>query len=123
MPFQRFLNALHKATRSPDGLATELVKALGVTSPQIHGVAHSTEELQIQIQQAREKGLLAPGEEKFILSAIEMGQVQVREIMVPRPDMHLLAVEATLDEVLRVFATTQKSRIPVYRGAVDHVLG
>src|SRR6516162_425061 len=43
--------------------------------------------------------------------------------MVPRPDMHLLPVEATLDEVLRVFATTQKSRIPVYRGAVDHVLG
>jgi len=86
-------------------------------------VAHSTEELQIQIQQARERGLLAAGEEKFILSAIELGQVQVREIMVPRPDMHLLPVEGTLDEVLRVFATTQKSRIPVYRGTVDHVLG
>src|SRR5579863_5026325 len=43
--------------------------------------------------------------------------------MVPRPDMHLLEVKATLDEVLRVFATTQRSRIPVYRGTVDHVLG
>jgi CBS domain containing-hemolysin-like protein len=47
----------------------------------------------------------------------------VREIMVPRPDMHLLPVEASLEEVMREFATTQRSRIPVYEGTVDHVLG
>jgi len=86
-------------------------------------VAHSTEELQIQIQQARERGLLAPGEEQFILSAIELSQLQVREIMVSRPDMHTLPVEASLDDVMKIFATTQRSRIPVYRGTVDHVLG
>jgi putative hemolysin len=122
-PFRWFLGTFRWAIDLLDGISGVIVRAIGITAPSGHGVAHSTEELQIQIQQARERGLLAPGEEKFILSAIEMGQVQVREIMVPRPDMHLLAVEATLDEVLRVFATTQKSRIPVYRGAVDHVLG
>lgn len=122
-PFRWFLGTFRWAIDLLDGISGVIVRAIGITAPSGHGVAHSTEELQIQIQQARERGLLAPGEEKFILSAIEMGQVQVREIMVSRPDMHLLAVEATLDEVLRVFATTQKSRIPVYRGAVDHVLG
>src|SRR5437660_515977 len=100
-----------------------VVEVLGVTSPQIHGVAHSTEELQIQIQQARERGLIAPGEEKFILSAMELAQIQVREIMVPWPDIHALPVESNLDEVMRVFATTQRSRIPVYRGTPDHILG
>jgi len=43
--------------------------------------------------------------------------------MVPRPDIHALPVESDLDEVMRVFATTQRSRIPVYRGTLDHVLG
>jgi CBS domain containing-hemolysin-like protein len=43
--------------------------------------------------------------------------------MVPRPDIHMLPVEANLDEVMRVFATTQRSRIPVYRGNADHFLG
>lgn len=43
--------------------------------------------------------------------------------MVSRPDMHTLPVEASLEEVMRVFATTQRSRIPVYRGTEDHVLG
>lgn len=122
-PFSWFLTTFRWAIDLLDGISRVIVRAIGITAPSGHGVAHSTEELQIQIQQARERGLLAAGEEKFILSAIDMGQVQVREIMVPRPDMHLLAVEATLDEVLRVFATTQKSRIPVYRGSVDHVLG
>jgi len=79
--------------------------------------------LQIQIQQARERGLLAAGEEKFILSAIELSQIQVREIMVPRPDMHTLPIESSLDDVMRAFATTQRSRIPVYRGSLDHILG
>lgn len=122
-PFLWFLNTFRWAIDLLEGTTTLIVKALGIMAPIGHGVAHSTEELEIQIQQARERGLLAAGEEKFILSAIELGQLQVREIMVSRPDMHTLPVEATLDEVMRVFATTQRSRIPVYRGSIDHVLG
>src|SRR5580704_11875667 len=122
-PFSWFLNTFRWAIDLLDGISGAIVKALGVSEPQGHGAAHSTEELQIQIQQARERGLIAPGEEKFIVSAIELGQVQVREIMVPSPDMHTLPVEATLDEVMRSFATTQRSRIPVYRASRDHILG
>ncbi|HWY45018.1 MAG TPA: hemolysin family protein [Candidatus Sulfotelmatobacter sp.] len=122
-PFHWFLGAFRWAIDLLDGVSGLIVRALGVTTPGGHGVAHSTEELQVQIQQARERGLLAPGEEKFILSAIELGQVQVREIMVSRPDMHVLPIEAPLDQVMRVFATTQRSRIPVYRGTLDHMLG
>jgi CBS domain containing-hemolysin-like protein len=123
VPFHWFLNTFHWAIDLLDGVSGAIVKAMGVPSPQVHGVAHSTEELQIQIQQARERGLLAPGEEKFILSAIELSQIQVREIMVPRPDMHTLPVESSLDDVMRAFATTQRSRIPVFRGTPDQILG
>jgi putative hemolysin len=123
VPFRWFLNTFRLAISLLDGVSGAIVRALGVSVAPAHGVAHSTEELQIQIQQARERGLLAPGEEKFILSAIELSQIQVREIMVPRPDMHTLPIESSLDDVMRAFATTQRSRIPVYRGTVDHVLG
>jgi len=122
-PFLWFLNTFRWAIDLLDGASGLIVKALGIMTPTGHGVAHSAEELQIQIQQARERGLIALGEEKFILSAIEIGHLQVREIMVSRPDMHMLPIEASLEEVMRIFATTQRSRIPVYRGSVDHVLG
>jgi putative hemolysin len=122
-PFQWFLKTFRWAIDLLDGISSVIVKALGVFAPTGHGVAHSTEELQIQIQQARERGLIATTEEKFILGAIELSQLQVREFMVSRPDMHMLPVEASLEEVMRVFATTQRSRLPVYRGTLDHVLG
>jgi putative hemolysin len=123
LPFRWFLNTFSWAIDLLESVSGFIVRALGLASQHGHGVAHSTEELQVQIQQARERGLLAPGEEKFILSAIELGQIQVREIMVPRPDMHTLPVEASLDEVMSAFATTQRSRIPVYRGTEDFILG
>ena len=122
-PFRWFLNTFRWAIALLDGISTFLVKVLGISTKYGHGDPHTTEELQIQIQQARERGLLAPGEEKFILSAIELGQIQVREIMVPRPDMHTLPLDASLDEVMRAFATTQRSRIPVFGGSQDHILG
>jgi putative hemolysin len=122
-PFSGFLRTFKWVIDLLDGISSRIVRALGIAAPHSHTVAHSTEELQIQIQQARERGLLAPGEERFILSAIELGQVQVREIMVSRRDVHMLPEEATLDDVTRVFATTQRSRLPVYRGTEDQILG
>jgi len=71
----------------------------------------------------RERGLDRSGEEKFILSAMELAQIQVREDHGAAAGYHTLSVEAELDEVMRVFATTQRSRIPVYRGNADHILG
>jgi putative hemolysin len=122
-PFRWFLNTFRWAIDLLDNASSAVIRAMGIAPQAGHGVAHSTEELQIQIQQARERGLLASSEERVILSAIELSQVQVREIMVPRPDMHILRIEATFDEVMRAFATTQRSRIPVYRGTFDHILG
>jgi putative hemolysin len=123
LPFRWFLNTFSWAIDLLESASTVIVSALGLGEHSGHGVAHSTEELQIQIQQARERDLLTPGEEKFILSALELRQIQVREVMVPRPDMHMLAVDSSLDEVMSAFATTQRSRIPVYRGTEDFILG
>ncbi len=58
-----------------------------------------------------------------MLGALELGEMRVREIMVPRPDMHVLSVDAGLDDALSLFATTQRSRLPVFQGTIDHILG
>jgi putative hemolysin len=75
------------------------------------------------IQQARDRGLLPAAEVKFIQAAMELGQIQAREVMVPRPDVHALSASATLEDTMTMFATTQRSRIPVYEGTLDHILG
>jgi len=122
-PFRWYLHTFRWVIDLLDDASRWVVRALGISPSLGHTVPHSAEELRIQVQQARERGLLAPGEERFVLSALELGQVQVREIMVPRPDMHTLSSDASLEEVLRVFAVTQRSRLPVFRGNEENVLG
>jgi CBS domain containing-hemolysin-like protein len=122
-PLQWFLRLFRWVIVMLDGSAQQFVRLIGVANPKSHSLVHSPEELQILIQQVREGGLLAPGEEKILQSAIELSQVQAREIMVPRPDMQILPAGASLDEVLRMFVRTQRSRIPVYKDSFDHVIG
>src|ERR1700720_287470 len=122
-PFHWFLQTFRWAIDLLDGIAEKIVAALGVVSPHSHTLVRSTEELQVMVQQAHDRGLIPAAEMKFIQSAMELGQIEVREVMVPRPDVHALPVEATLEDAMKMFATTQRSRIPVYEGSLDHILG
>jgi putative hemolysin len=122
-PFQWFLGTFRWAIDLLDGVAERIVRSLGVVSPHSHTLVRSTEELQVMIQQAQERGLLPAAEVKFIQNAMELRQVQVREVMVPRPDVHALPAGASLEDTMRMFATTQRSRIPVFEGNLDHILG
>jgi magnesium and cobalt exporter, CNNM family len=122
-PFQWFLTTFRWAIDLLDGFAEKIVLALGVVAPHSHTLVRSTEELQVMVQQARDRGLLPATEVKFIQAAMELGQVQVREVMVPRPDMHALPVNANLEDTMTMFATTQRSRIPVYENSLDQILG
>jgi putative hemolysin len=122
-PFQWYLGVFRPAIDLLDGSSRWILRGLGLSTRQSHTLVHSAEELQIQIQQARERGLIGAEEERLILGAIELDGLQVRELMVPRPDVHSVTADAGLDDVMRVFVTTQRSRLPVFEGAGDHVLG
>jgi putative hemolysin len=122
-PFHWFLNTFRWAIDLLDGIAERISRTLGVVSPHSHTLVRSAEELQIMVQQAHDRGLISAAELKLIQSAMELGQVQVREVMVPRPDVHALAANASLEDAMTMFATTQRSRIPVYEGSLDHILG
>lgn len=122
-PFRWYLGAFSWTIDSLDGMARLVLRGLGVNAHHGHTMVHSSEELQIMIQQARERGLLAPNEERFVQGAIELSNLAVREIMVPRPDMHAVSVNSTLSELAQLFARTQRSRLPVYQDSLDHIVG
>lgn len=122
-PFRWFLKSFRWAIMLLDGVAEGFVRALGVKAPQSHTAIRSAEELHILVEQAGERGVLEPAEQRFIHGAMNLGQVEVREIMVPRPDMHALPANAPLEDVMKMFAVTQRSRLPVYESTLDHVTG
>jgi len=122
-PLDWFLRVFRWVIDSLTWCADRIVRAFGPARPVSHSLVRSREELRILVEDARHRGLLQLGEEQFIGGALELGQLQVREIMVPRPDVHMLPVEASLEETMKTFATTQRSRIPVYHGTPDQMMG
>jgi len=94
--------------------------------PQFRQAAvHSTEELKLIVSSAREGGILPEVQEDMIHRALELGNVTVREIMVPRPDIFSLPANMSLDEALTRVVDAKRSRIPIYdpeRGP-EHIVG
>lgn len=62
-------------------------------------------------------------EADMIRHVLELDQTLVREIMVPRIDMIAVALDATIDEVREVVRLEGHSRIPVFEGDIDHIVG
>ena len=62
-------------------------------------------------------------ERELIHSVFEFGDTVVREVMVPRPDMICIRSDATWDEALNVITEAGFSRIPIYEGDTDNIIG
>ena len=70
-----------------------------------------------------EEGVLEEQEEDMLHSVIEFGETTAKEIMVPRIDMTAVPGDATLESIRAYVLDSGLSRIPVYQGTVDNVIG
>lgn len=81
------------------------------------------EELISIIEEAEEGGDIDEEESTLIKSAIEFGDLEVGDIFTPRIDITSLPIDADKAQVIKVFTESGFSRIPVYEGDLDNVLG
>lgn len=81
------------------------------------------EEIQNLIEEGEQEGVIGSDEHAMIDAVLDMEDTRVREIMVPRTDMVALEIETGIDGVLETIIDAGHSRIPVYEGDVDHIVG
>ena len=81
------------------------------------------EELISIIEEAEEGGDIDEEESTLIKSAIEFGDLEVGDIFTPRIDITSLSIDTEKTQVAKVFTESGFSRIPVYEGDLDNVLG
>lgn len=81
------------------------------------------EELLTIVEEARQDGGIDEQESSLIRSAIEFTELEAGDIFTPRIDVEAVSVDADQEEIARVFADTGYSRLPVYEGNIDHVVG
>ena len=80
-------------------------------------------ELMTMVSEAENDGELTDRESQLIRSAIEFDDVEVEEILTPRVDVIAVEDDTSLDEVARTFAESGYSRLPVYHGTIDNIIG
>lgn len=81
------------------------------------------QELLTYVEEANEDGTLDNNETELISSAIEFNDAEVGDILVPR--VNVIAVEETtpMKDIRLVFSEHGFSRLPVYRGSIDTIIG
>jgi CBS domain containing-hemolysin-like protein len=91
---------------------------VNLTSPLV-----TEEEIRELVKVGEEEGVIEQAEREMIHSIFEFGDTVVREVMVPRIDMACVADTETVAGALRLIRAEQHSRLPVYHGAIDQIVG
>jgi putative hemolysin len=105
-----------------NGSGILILRLLG--APQTgHRHIHSPEEIELLIAESRDGGLLEPEESRRLHRALKLGVRPVRQLMVPRTHVAAVEVSMPVEEVLRRVGDSPYTRLPVYRGSIDQVVG
>ena len=104
-------------------LARAAALGSGVAPSLASRAAHSEEEIKLLVEDSAEEGVLEEEEKEMIHSIFEFTDTIARQIMVPRIDVRGVDAETCLKDVVTQAMSSGHSRLPVYEGTVDKVVG
>ncbi len=81
----------------------------------------SSEELRVVVNEAA--SMMPQGHQKMLLSILDLEKVTVDDIMVPRNEIVGIDLEDEWSDIIKQLAATQHTRLPVYEGDIDHLVG
>jgi putative hemolysin len=122
LPMQWSIRTFSWSIAFLNGSGVMLLKLLGVPSTG-HRHVHSPDEIALLIAESRDGGLLEPQEEVRLHRALRLGLRTARQLMVPRARLAAIDAAVPFDQVLRAVAASPFSRLPVYRGSLDSIIG
>jgi CBS domain containing-hemolysin-like protein len=118
--FQRFAYPLIILIRNSSNF---VVKLMRLPPPKTHEVVHSVDELQMLVDETQEAGGIAEQEAAIVRNVFELSDKTVNDVMIPREKVVTIPITATEEEVLEVARDTAHTRLPVWEGSPDHIVG
>ena len=102
-------------------IANSMLAIIGVSPKKAGNQNLSTEELRAVVNEA---GALIPAKhQKMLLNILDLEKVTVEDIIVSRNDIVGIDLNEEIDEIIDVITNSQHTRLLVYRGNIDHVMG
>jgi CBS domain containing-hemolysin-like protein len=81
------------------------------------------EEIKNIVEHAQESGEIEVDEKELLHSVFDFTDTVVREVMTPRVDIDAMPYTSTPEEIMEVMRTSGHSRIPIYEGTDDQIVG
>ena len=122
LPMMWSMRALRWAIDLLNGSGVALLRLLRVPVTG-HRHVHSPEEIELLIAESRDGGLLEPAEQVRLHRALRLSLRTAAQLMVPRSRLAALDADAPFEALVQSAASSPYSRMPVYRGSLDHVVG
>jgi len=97
-----------------------MLRTIGIGS---NGDASLEDDLRELIEQHPDGAQMDSEERALLLNLVKFGDLRVGEVMIPRADIVALDMKSDIKDVIDVFQREFHSRIPIYREALDHVIG
>ncbi|HEY3162341.1 MAG TPA: hemolysin family protein [Vicinamibacterales bacterium] len=114
LPLVKALNGIRNAVLRAAGVAGDVAEEERY---------HSTEELQLIIQESQERGLLRGESGRILRELFEFGDLTAGEAMVPRVYLVSIRVGTTADELREIIRARPHTRFPVHDGDPDNIVG
>jgi CBS domain containing-hemolysin-like protein len=112
-PTTWFHTIFRSVIRLMNGIGSMILRLLGFEPSPGHANVHSPEELEMLVQSSREAGLLQESEEKLLRRVFDFSDVQIKEVMRPRPEVDAIPHDISFQELLRRISSLHYSRYPV----------
>ena len=117
------LRFLMKVFTPLSALLTWIGQSAAKLTPEENPVSFTEDELYDIIEDMTEEGSLDEQQGELISSALQFGEVTVESVLTPRVDLVAVDISSSLESILAVIKTTNHSRLPVYEGSVDNIIG
>ena len=88
-----------------------------------HRHIHSPQEIEMLLAESRDGGLLEADEHQRLRKALQLAARPVHQLMIPRRHISAVDIATPIDQLVTKLAQEPYTRIPVYRGSVDHIVG
>ena len=122
-PMEAFYKIFRWPIRVLDWAGIRTVRLFGLRPSGDHASVYTEDELRHLIDISQQSGHVKPEERQLLNRVFEFSDVDVREAMVPRTQIHALPITATLEQTREAFRATEFSRLPVYRETLDQMAG
>jgi CBS domain containing-hemolysin-like protein len=106
-----------------NGTSNLVLRLLGFEPASGEESAHSVEELRLLIEDTEEAGIIDEDQAEFVQNVFELSSKHVADCLVPREKMAALDVNTPPDKVLDAVRNGAHTRMPVYDGELDKIVG